>query len=206
MSKQVVTVRLEEDLVDELDQEADEQGCNRTEYIRSLLRNREEYTENTGRNQTEYDRIQERLNRLEAAVFGENTSDYEAAPREDSPATERNTPTEPGPSVEDDVDTGVAAARQAVQELEWPAGPRAGEERAREAVMAVVEYIHREDGAGKSEILEEVYPDHRAEFDKPENWWVNFVIQRLQELRDEHGVVRDTGGGRFTEWEIGAPE
>lgn len=71
------------------------------------------------------------------------------------------------------------------------------------AVRAVVEYLDEQDSAGKSGILNEVYPQHQAEFDKPENWWVNFVIQRLQGLRDDYDVVHDTGAGRFTEWEVG---
>jgi hypothetical protein len=70
-------------------------------------------------------------------------------------------------------------------------------------VRAVVEYLDEQDSTGKSGILNEVYPQHQAEFDKPENWWVNFVIQRLQGLRDDYDVVHDTGGGRFTEWEVG---
>lgn len=40
-----VTIRLDEELVDELDGEADERGTNRTEYVRNILRNRARVSE-----------------------------------------------------------------------------------------------------------------------------------------------------------------
>jgi predicted transcriptional regulator len=85
-----VTIRLDEDLVDALDAEADDRDVNRTEYVRNILRNREavrdntrdntgEYAEantteyertrdNTTDNTREYDTLEERLVDLEARV------------------------------------------------------------------------------------------------------------------------------------------
>jgi Arc/MetJ-type ribon-helix-helix transcriptional regulator len=69
----VVTVRLDEDLVDALDAEAEEAGFrNRTEYVRNLLRNRERIRENTPENTKEntreYEALEDRLAELEARV------------------------------------------------------------------------------------------------------------------------------------------
>jgi len=58
---QNVTIRLEEDLVDELDLEADERSRNRSEYIRNLLKGRHE-SEVT---QVEYDHLRARHDRLQ---------------------------------------------------------------------------------------------------------------------------------------------
>lgn len=70
---QIVTVRLDEDLVDDLEAEAEERGfSNRTEYIRNLLRNRERIRENTTENTIDYDgrlgAIEERLEAVEDAI------------------------------------------------------------------------------------------------------------------------------------------
>jgi hypothetical protein len=69
---QVVTVRLDEELVEDLEDEADDRGVTRTEYVRNLLRNRDRIRENTGEyaeeNTREYERIRENT--------PENTSVY----------------------------------------------------------------------------------------------------------------------------------
>ena len=49
-----VTIRLDEDLVDALDAEADDRDVNRTEYVRNILRNREAVRDNTRDNTSEY--------------------------------------------------------------------------------------------------------------------------------------------------------
>jgi metal-responsive CopG/Arc/MetJ family transcriptional regulator len=58
---QNVTLRIEADLVDELDQEADDRDRSRSEYIRQILRDRHE-AENK---RVEYDHLLARYNRLQ---------------------------------------------------------------------------------------------------------------------------------------------
>lgn len=57
-----VSVRLDDDLVAELDAEASERGISRAEYIRELLRSRHEYSVSTSEHaqlQAEYDQLQD---------------------------------------------------------------------------------------------------------------------------------------------------
>jgi hypothetical protein len=68
MSKQVVTLRLDEELVDIIDREADARGRNRSDYLRDILHNQHDYSPNTGSNTTDYDRLRERVDRLETLV------------------------------------------------------------------------------------------------------------------------------------------
>lgn len=57
-----VTVRLEEDLITELEEEADEEGVSRSEYIRNTLRTRDEH----GVTQDEHERLRDERERLQA--------------------------------------------------------------------------------------------------------------------------------------------
>lgn len=61
---QNVTIRLREDLVDDLDQEAEEADVSRSEYVRSILENRHKADEL----ETEVDRLRERLESREARI------------------------------------------------------------------------------------------------------------------------------------------
>ena len=56
-----VTVRLDPDLVDELEDEAEAEGTTRTEYMREILRTRHE----RGVSQAEYDRLREEYESLQ---------------------------------------------------------------------------------------------------------------------------------------------
>jgi len=72
-----VTIRLDEDLVDALDEEADDRDVNRTEYVRNILRNRETVRDNTRDNTSEYG--------------AENTREYERTRDNTSDNTSANT-------------------------------------------------------------------------------------------------------------------
>jgi len=63
-------LRLESETIEELDEEAEEEGfANRTEYIRWMIRNRESLDPNTVEKLSEYE---ERLERLEEEVLGDD--------------------------------------------------------------------------------------------------------------------------------------
>jgi predicted transcriptional regulator len=76
-----VTIRLDEDLVDALDAEADDRDVNRTEYVRNILRNRKTARDNTTDNTTD--------NTGEYAE--ENTGEYERTRDNTNPNTNDNT-------------------------------------------------------------------------------------------------------------------
>jgi chromosome segregation ATPase len=61
---QNVTIRLREDLLDELDQEADEEGVSRSEYVRDILEDRHRADDLEG----EVERLRERLESREDRV------------------------------------------------------------------------------------------------------------------------------------------
>jgi len=73
-----VTIRLDEDLVDALDAEADDRDVNRTEYVRNILRNREAVRDNTPDNTVEYAETNTREYERTRDNTRENTGEYEA--------------------------------------------------------------------------------------------------------------------------------
>jgi len=64
MPKDSITIRLQSDLIDSLEAEADEQSVSRSEYIRQILRQRHEVDEL----QEKVDTLQERLDSREDRV------------------------------------------------------------------------------------------------------------------------------------------
>jgi len=64
MSKESITIRLQPELIDRLEGEADEEGVSRSEYIRQILRERRESEEL----REELDTLQERLESREERV------------------------------------------------------------------------------------------------------------------------------------------
>lgn len=233
------TLRLPEDLLNELAEEADEHGfSSRSEYIRHVLRNRSGSYPTTERSRidTEADtpgledrlaELEDRVERLEAAGdTGRDTpdrrdaADARSASAVDAPdhsgtASERRDAStqrvdddrreheaaSPSQDAESDV---FAAARNAVDAMTWTEDPRGDVDEYRTALHAVLEAITAaDDGLSASDIRSEVYPDYSVGFDDDMNWWKNLVLQRLQELRDDHDLVHTEGGGRYTTWHLG---
>lgn len=183
---QIVTVRLDEDLVDDLDAEAEEHGfSNRTEYIRNLLRNRERIQENTPENTSDYDErltgIEERLSALEAEitentprqndVIAQNTRESAVSggggDRMEHLAGDDSAAGVSGGDREDtasDDDERREAAAAHVRDHFGDGGPQ--KEHVRRAVVAVVQHLATE-GACKTatlkDVVMEVAGDHYAE-------------------------------------------
>lgn len=64
-----ITLRLETETIEELDEEAEDKGfANRTEYLRWMIQNRESIDPDTVEKLSEYE---ERLQRLEKEVLGD---------------------------------------------------------------------------------------------------------------------------------------
>ncbi|MFC6907250.1 ribbon-helix-helix protein, CopG family [Halalkalicoccus tibetensis] len=60
-----ITVRLDEELIDELELEADEHGVSRSEYIRNTLVTRDEHDDTRDEYEQEITDLKERINELE---------------------------------------------------------------------------------------------------------------------------------------------
>ncbi len=72
------------------------------------------------------------------------------------------------------------AVSEAVSEANLPgAGPQL--EARREALLAAFDYLQDNPGATKSDFLQDVYPDHRADFESAEGWW-NAIQPALGDL------------------------
>ncbi|MFC4544281.1 helix-turn-helix domain-containing protein [Halosolutus amylolyticus] len=102
--------------------------------------------------------------------------------------------------------TGAEAPPRAVQEametIDLP-GTGATLEARREALLASYEFLIDHPSARKSDFLENVYPDHPAEFETAEGWW-NAIQPALKELPgvdppEERGHIWNfLGSDRFT--------
>jgi hypothetical protein len=89
-------------------------------------------------------------------------ADSDLAPGETEPAT-------PGDAIGDVMD-----------EIDLP-GSGATLEARREALLAAYDYLIDNPSARKSDFLENVYPDHPAEFETDEGWW-NAIQPALKDL------------------------
>ncbi|WP_120245253.1 helix-turn-helix transcriptional regulator [Halopiger aswanensis] len=94
------------------------------------------------------------------------------------------------------------AVREAMAAVDLP-GTGATLEARREALLASYEYLIENPSARKSDFLENVYPDHPAEFETDEGWW-NAIQPALKELPgvdppEERGHIWNfLGPDRFT--------
>ncbi len=102
----------------------------------------------------------------------------------------------------DDTETPPPAVREAIETVDLP-GSGATLEARRAALFASYQYLVENPSARKADFLENVYPDHPAEFETDEGWW-NAIQPALKELPavdppEERGH-RWTflGGDRFT--------
>lgn len=66
MSRTQTTIRLRDELVETLDEEADERGVSRSEYVREILQNRHRADELQAEVETLRDRLDERAERVRA--------------------------------------------------------------------------------------------------------------------------------------------
>ncbi|MFD1687600.1 ribbon-helix-helix protein, CopG family [Halobellus litoreus] len=173
---QVVTVRLDEDLVAELEAEAEERGCNRTEYIRNLLRNRERIRENTPEhtqeNTGEYAAVVDRLDALEARVDeleGRGTS---------PPTAPIDTEPTPDPPANPDADV-----RDRVREAIGDGPPR--KSHARDALVEAVALLAERGPLSTGELKDELYPRYESEYSTKRTMW-NSLDRHLGELPGVH--------------------
>lgn len=192
----VTTLRLPESMYEALEDEAEEEEKSVSEYIRGILRQRENTQPNTQANTTEYDDrirdleqrvgdLEERLPNLEPIEQwkGSETAESEAKTEEQQrkPEGERTE----NPVVEQR--TEHTALEDQISRLDVP-GQGEKEARRREAVGAALEYIREHGQATPADLRENVYPDYQAGYttgkNPPRSWWKNCVYPALRELAE----------------------
>lgn len=181
----VVTVRLEEDLVDALDTEAEERGFrNRTEYVRMLLRNRERIRENTTantpENTSEYEALEDRLADLEARV-------------EDLEAGGGGVDREPRPAVDPGGGDRDAGGSEAVREAVLDELGEAKKTHVREAVADAVALLVERGPLSTGEVKAELWSAYDDHYSTEKGMWES--VNRY--LKDVEGVSKPGYG----EWD-----
>jgi predicted ArsR family transcriptional regulator len=73
-------------------------------------------------------------------------------------------------------------ARAQIQTIQFPARTKAMLRERREAVRAAYDYLQEHQIAGATEIMEAVYEDHSAGYEKPITLWQNCLRPGLQQL------------------------
>jgi Arc/MetJ-type ribon-helix-helix transcriptional regulator len=166
MTREPVTIRLEKDLLDELDAEADAEGRSRSEYIRQLLRERHDETEAE---------LKARVSRLESVVFNPDTE------RKDSPVVAPNTEPESavsGPSTADDL----------AETLEIP-GSGAEEKRARRAWLAeCLAWVQTQESVRKADVVAWWGEETEIGYETGDGVWESLVKPALDQL-GQRGLV-----------------
>jgi predicted transcriptional regulator len=190
-----VTIRLDEDLVDALDAEADDRDVNRTEYVRNILRNRETVrdntrdntSDNTSANTSEYATLEERLADLEARV-----EELEAGGGGAIAPTPLATDT-PGA----DVETSDAVV-DALEASGWSHG-RNREERERNAAVAAwaLEVLREADReCRRADVPLDALDDDR----KPDTVWLEVVRPALLAVAAEADAVETSTNDQRYRW------
>ena len=190
----VVTLRLEPSLIDELDEEAEKNGfSNRTEYIRFTLRNRSEYESIQAENTTDSNVIadlEERISALETQI-GKSPADAENRTGKTDhqqsnpyPSGAQNTHLDSGKPLTDQMN-------EKLDELHVPGRKPAVERTRRDAIAYAWEYLREHGEATSSEIANatfgEFFDDDHLGYSASSRYpgyqlWDSTVRDRLVEL------------------------
>lgn len=162
-----ITLRLPEDMADDLDEEAEEHGfSSRSEYVRHILRNRSGTDPTTrpysDRTQTDYDELEERLNAVEAAVFEPNTPD-------------------PDPTTDSSLEERAEAAVEAVADG-WGDTDERLQQRIAAATAVLTHAVRTGAAVGKSDAIDDFHDQYPVDGQSKETWWRKNVREVLQEF------------------------
>lgn len=205
-------VRMPEQLWEDLQTEAEEQGLGTAEYVRKILRQRADTQANTQADtQGRLGELEQRLADLEDVVASRRRSAGAGASAAGDPAprpTETNgespgvrassesaqaSPESEAETEGDTSDVGdghtVGASADSVAALddllrEWRPGGSTDERRA--SARAVLEYLRDRGSATRGDLVDEVYPTDGVDSQSEDTWWRNTARGKLGE---------GTGGG-----------
>lgn len=220
----VVTIRMEPELVDSLEAEADAQGfSNRTEYIRFLLRNRHVIEENTSAsspntdgasdpNTGEYASLQERIGELEeefkmlTEAHAEPAFENEFEPEfEEEDQIDVEEEFEPDYETEAEIEGDSDTARvEAIEDIldGWPPRTVQRREDKREVAVTVLEYLRSDEGPLSGSNFQELLFDADDWELSADTWWRNYARPALREAVD-HGLVEYREGHHDYVWRGG---
>lgn len=211
---QVVTIRLQPELVEGIEAEAEAEGfSNRTEYIRFLLRNRSAINQNTtehgenteesiGQNTTEHDGLHDRLDRLEDRLDELGPRSDTEAGEADGGRPERATT----PEATDRREQPLAGAEGGPHEAGidgvldgWP--PRRAErrEKKREVGRTVLEHLRSDGGPFSGSDFQERLFDAEEWDLSDDTWWRNYARPALKRA-ERHGLVEYREGYHDYVW------
>lgn len=187
-----ITIRLREDELQELSEEAEEQGfSSRSEYIRRILRNRDEHGGNTELNTSEHvfgdrlDDLEQRVDELEA----QNTAtaqDGSNSPVSDSSPDRMETP-HPSEEIDGSGRVGRGEHREGGStddELrdrlrEWLDENPPKKNHVQEMVLDVFEYLRQNHTAETKELKEHLFPNYREHYSDEVALW-NSIDRHLK--------------------------
>jgi Arc/MetJ-type ribon-helix-helix transcriptional regulator len=202
------TLRLPEDLVADLTEEADDFGySSRSEYIRHILRNRTNSDPNTPRNRngagsnTTVDALVDRVDSLETRVqaleddTGSSTS-VEMGETTETTSTESEDDDRLIPDVTS-YDGDIDVIDEVIEG--WCPGLEAGEKREqqRTAGRAALEYLRSSGTATAPEFRADVEPEHQVDGQSPDTWWEKTARPALERARDQEVVVFNEGANEW---------
>jgi len=192
----VTTVRLPEDLVEDVEEAAEDTGRSQSEYIRHALRIHFEYKPNT-----DADRVDDRVEQLEARVEAlEAGGDGRVGVENAEPPKMGVKQGRGGRSPEreprgKDGETGSAQLHTIVDDVAEDVLPGAGAklDDRHDALTAAVTYLIRHESATRAELSEEVYPDHTGRYesgkDPAYSWWKNCILPGLSAIAERSDDV-----------------
>jgi len=203
-----VTIRLDEDLVDALDAEADDRDVNRTEYVRNILRNREAVRDNTRDNTSEY--TEENTGEYERTRDNtvENTREYAALEARVEELEERLDDLEAGadaiaptPLATDTPGAEVEPSDAVVDALEasgWSHGRNREERERNAAVAAWALEVLREAGreCRRADVPLDALDDDR----KPDTVWHQVVRPAILQVAAETDAVETSTNDQRYRW------
>jgi len=211
------TIRLPEDVLDALDEEAKEHGFhNRTEYLRYLIDNRElvvsialEQREDQLRSladqveelehrvaELEQDRparpeALEGIESVEELVLDETASTESTSERETEPPGPADVPEDESEPLELQ-NPGPEDIEQRVERLEFFSPTQEIRAEREEAVVAVWEELIEEKRLTRDEFGTRVFEDHRATFTTFDGWYNRLLVPALEQLEDVERLDEDT--------------
>lgn len=183
----VTTVRLPEDLVEDVEEAAEDTGRSQSEYIRHALRIHFEYKPNTA---DRVEQLEARVEALEAGGDGRVGVENAEMPKMalNQPRGGRSPAREPRGT---DAETGAAQLHTIVDEVAEDVLPGSGSklDDRHEALTAAVTYLIRHESATRAELSEEIYPDHTGRFETAYSWWKNCILPGLSAIAERSDVV-----------------
>ena len=199
-----VSFKLEEEMIDDLDAEADERDLTRSQYVRRILDARHE-TAADSREENESESVEEEIEILDEKMtdlserveeLEERRPDRRDRAGSHEPRSEREqSPRERAESDENATESPIDAALDG-----WrPGRNRDKRKEQRRAGRAVIEYLQEQKVASAVEFREDIETDHPVTGQSPPTWWKKTGREALNRAQDA-GLVEFVDGRKEWKW------